>query len=190
MESIKENWKKCVQDELDARMRKLRAFIKSPSSSDNAPKPEITIDLLQPFTYSSLKKTVRHFMKEVTARDLEKEGAGVGRETYIFSWNPERFKSQWWQPYLDATGFTGVRATAPKNSYGVNLGQLVLDYQGYRAILWEWNHATYFCPYASTEEDFAELRCPDDRFLKFNRLTLSALVEYLRLMPQITVVGF
>ena len=187
MESIKEYWKKCVQDELDVRMRKLKAFIKSPTSADNSSKPEINIDLLQPFTYPLLKKTVKHFMKEVTARDLDREGAGVGRDTYIFSWNPERFKNQWWQPYLDAIGFTGVRTTAPRNSYDVNLGQLILDYQGCRTVLWEWNHATYFCPYANIDEDFTELRCPDNRFMKFNKLTLSALVEYLRLMPQITV---
>ena len=185
--SLKEHWKKAVQHELDARMQKLKAFIECPTSIDDAPKPVVTIDLSKPFTYPSLKKAVKQFMEEVTARDLDKEGAGVGRETYIFSWNAERFVSQWWQPYLDAIGFEGVKATTPKNSYGVNLGQLVLDYNGCQAILWEWNHATYFCPYASANEDFAEMRCPDNRFLKFNRLTLSAIVEYLRLMPQLTM---
>lgn len=76
-------------------------------------------------------------------------------------------------------------ATAPKNCYGVNFGQLVLDYQGRHIVLWEWNQDTYFLPYARVDEDIAELRCPDCRFLKFRRLTLSALVEYLRQMPQI-----
>ena len=185
--SLKESWKKDVQNELDARMQKLKAFIEHPTSADDGSKSIITIDLSKPLTYPSLKKIVKQLMNELTARDLEKEGVGVGRETYIFSWNPERFVSQWWQPYLDAIGFTGVKATTPKNSYGVNLGQLVLDYNGCRAVLWEWNRDTYFCPYASTDEDFAEMRCPDDRFIKFNRLTLSAIVEYLRLMPQITM---
>lgn len=185
--SLKESLKKDVQNEQNARMQKLKAFIDNPISADNAPKPNVTIDLSKPFTYSSLKKAVKQFMNEVTARDLDKEGAGVGHETYIFSWNPERFVSQWWQPYLEAIGFEGVTAIAPKNSYGVNLGQLVLDYSGFRAVLWEWNRDTYFCPYASIDEDFAEMRCPDDRFIKFNRLTLSAIVEYLRLIDAVVL---
>ena len=131
-------------------------------------------------------KAVRQFLDYVTERDLDTEGPGVGRETYIFSWKPETFVRQWWQPYLEAVGFEGVTATAPKNSYGVNFGQLVLDYQGMRTVLWEWNHDTYFLPYASCDEEFAEQRCPDCRFLKFRRLTLSALVEYFRQMPRIT----
>ena len=187
MESLKEYWKKCVQNELEARMQKLKAFIESPASADDGPKPAVTIDCSKPFTSSSLKKAVKRFMNEVTARDLDREGAGVGRETYIFSWNPERFVGQWWKPYLDAIGFEGVTATVPKNSYGVNDGQLLLDYNGCRAVLWEKNHDTYFCPLAGTNEDFAEEWWPDNRFIKFNRLTLSAIVEYLKLMPQITM---
>ena len=185
--SLKEHWKNCVQHELDARMQKLKAYIEDLTSIDDGPKPAVTIDLSKPFTYPSLKKAVKRFMEEVTARDLDREGAGVGRETYIFSWNPERFVSQWWQPYLDAIGFEGVTATVPKNSYGVNDGQLVLDYNGCRAVLWEKNRNTYFCPLASIDEDFAETRWPDKRFINFNRLTLSAIVEYLRLIPQITM---
>lgn len=183
--SIKDYWKGRVQNELDTRMQKLKTFIEDPTSAGDASKPTVTIDLSKPFTYLSLKKTVKQFMDEVTARDLDKEGAGVGRETYIFSWNPERFVSQWWQPYLDAIGFEGVKATVPKNSYGVNDGQLLLDYNGGRVVLWEKNRTTYFCPLASIDEDFAETRWPDNRFIKFNRLTLSAIVEYLKLMPAI-----
>ena len=187
MESLKEHWKKDVQHELEVRMQKLKAFIENPTAAEDAQKPIVTIDCSKPFTYPSLKKAVKRFMEEVTARDLDKEGAGVGRETYIFSWNPERFVSQWWQPYLEAIGLEGVTATAPKNSYGVNDGQLLLDYNGCRAVLWEKNRDTYFCPLANIDEDFAEERWPDNRFVKFKRLTLSAIVEYLRLMPQITM---
>ena len=183
--SLNEYWKGCVQNELDTRMQKLKAFIEHPTSADDASKPAVTIDLSKPFSYTSLKKAVMQFMEEVTARDLDKEGAGVGRETYIFSWNPERFVTQWWQPYLDAIGFEGVKATVPKNSYGVNDGQLLLDYNECRAVLWEKDRATYLCPLASIDEDFAETRWPDSRFIKFNRLTLSAIVEYLKLMPEI-----
>ena len=185
--SLKEYWKDCVRNELNARMRKLKAFIDNPTPTEDASKSVVTIDCSKPFTYPSLKKAVKRFMNEVTARDLDREGAGVGRETYIFSWNPERFVGQWWQPYLKAVGFEGVTAIAPKNSYGVNDGQLLLDYHGCRAVLWEKNHDTYFCPLANTDEDFAEEWWPDNRFIKFNRLTLSAIVEYLRLMPQITM---
>ena len=185
--SLKEYWKGCVQNELDTRMQKLKARIENPTAAEDAQKAAITIDCSKLFSYPSLKKSVKRFMEEVTARDLDREGAGVGRETYIFSWNPERFVSQWWQPYLDAIGFEGVTSTAPKNSYGVNDGQVLLDYNGCRAVLWEWNRDTYFCPYVNTDENFAETRCPDNRFIKFNRLTLSAIVEYLRLMPQITM---
>ena len=103
--SLKEHWKNCVQHELDARMQKLKAVIDNPTSIDDAQKPTVTIDCSKPFTYPSLKKTVKQFMEEVTARDLDREGAGVGRETCIFSWKPERFVSQWWQPYLEAIGF-------------------------------------------------------------------------------------
>ena len=180
--SLKEYWKDCVQNELNTRMQKLKACIEKPTSIDDGPKPAVTIDLSKPFTYPLLKKAVKRFMNEVTARDLDREGAGIGRETYIFSWNPERFVSQWWQPYLKAVGFEGVTAIAPKNSYGVNDGQLLLDYHGCCAVLWEKNHDTYFCPYANADEDFAEEQWPDGRFIKFSRLTLSAIVEYLRLI--------
>ena len=183
--SLKDYWKDCVKNEMEARMQKLKAFIENPIPTKDVPKITVTIDCSKPFTYPSLKKAVKRFMEEVTARDLDKEGAGVGRETYIFSWNPERFVSHWWQPYLDAIVFEGVTATAPKNSYGVNDGQLLLDYNGCRAVLWEKNRDTYFCPLASIDEDFAETRWPDNRFIKFNRLTLSAIVEYLKLMPEI-----
>ena len=87
--SLKDYWKGCVKHELDARMEKLKAFIDNPTSIDEASKPTVTIDCSKPFTYPSLKKAVKQFMEEVTARDLDREGAGVGRETYIFSWNPE-----------------------------------------------------------------------------------------------------
>ena len=185
--SLKDYWKGCVKHELDARMQKLKACIENPMPADDATKSMVTIDLSKPFTYRTLKKAVKRFMEEVTARDLDKEGAGVGRETYIFSWNPERFVNQWWQPYLNAVGFTGVTATVPRNEYGVNDGQLLLNYSGCRAVLWEKNRTTYFCPLANIDEDFAEERWPDNRFVKFNRLTLSAIVEYLRLMPQIKI---
>ena len=184
--SLKEYWKGCVQHELEVRMQKLKASIENPTAIDEAAKNTVTIDLSKPFSYPSLKKAVKQFMEEVTARDFEKEGAGVGRDTYIFSWKPEQFVGQWWQPYLDAIGFEGVKTTVPKNSYGVNDGQLLLDYNGCRAVLWEKNRDTYFCPLANIDEDFAEERWPDGRFVKFKRLTLSAIVEYLRLMPQIT----
>ena len=185
--SLKDYWKGCVKHELDARMQKLKAFIENPILTDDASKPTVTLDCSKPFTYPTLKKAVKQFMEEVTARDLDKEGAGVGRETYIFSWNPERFVNQWWQPYLNAVGFTGVTATVPRNEYGVNDGQLLLDYSGCRAVLWEKNRVTYFCPLANIDEDFAEEWWPDNRFVKFNRLTLSAIMEYLRLMPQIKI---
>ena len=183
--SLKEHWKKIVQHELETRMQKLKAFIENPISTEVALKPTVTIDCSKPFTYPSLKRAVKQFMAEVTERDLNREGAGVGRETYIFSWKPERFVSQWWQPYLDVVGFEGVTATVPRNSYGVNDGQLLLDYNGCRAVLWEKNRNTYFCPLANIYEDFAEERWPDNRFIKFNQLTLSAIVEYLKLMPEI-----
>lgn len=54
-------------------------------------------------------KAVRQLLEFVTARDYGTEGAGVGRETYVFSWNPERFVSQWWHPYLDAVGLNVQR---------------------------------------------------------------------------------
>ena len=185
--SLKDYWKDCVKNEMEARMQKLKAFIENPTANDDAPKPTVTFDCSKPFTYPTLKKAVKQFMEEVTARDLDNEGAGIGRETYIFSWNPERFVNHWWQPYLNAVGFTGVTATVPRNEYGVNDGQLLLDYSGCRAVLWEKNRTTYFCPLANIDEDFAEERWPDNRFVKFNRLTLSAIVEYLRLMPQIKI---
>ena len=185
--SLKEFWKKGIQSELDARMQKLEAFIKNPSFTVETQETTGTIDLSKPLSNPSLKKVVKQFMNEVTKRDFDKEGTGVGRDTYIFSWNPERFLSLWWQPYIDAIGFSGVKATAPKNCYGVNLGQLVMDYSGYRAVLWEWNRDTYFCPYASIDEDFAEMRCPDNRFIKFNRLTLSAIVDYLKQIDNVVL---
>ena len=82
--SLKEYWKGCVQNELEARMQKLKAWIENPTANDDA-LPTVTFDCSKPFTYPSLKKAVKQFMNEVTARDLDKEGAGVGRETYIFS---------------------------------------------------------------------------------------------------------
>jgi hypothetical protein len=214
---LKEHWKKIVQNEQEARMRKLKEFIESRTSMDDAHnEAESTIDFEQQFSYElwnekkiklKLKeylgkeysekgayvsivrpwmKAVKLFMEYVTERDIDKEGVGVGRETYIFSWNPEDFISHWWQPYLNAINFEGVKATVPKNCYGVNFGQLVLDYQGLRTVLWVWNDITFFCPYTSVDEDFSERQWTDIRFLKFKRLTLSAIVEYLRQMPQIT----
>ena len=130
-------------------------------------------------------RSVRQLLEFVTARDYGSEGTGVGRDTYVFGWNPERFVNQWWQPYLDAVGLEGVTAIVPRNCYGTNFGQLVLEHKGCRVVLWEWNKETYFCPYACIDEDFAEKSCPDCRFLKFRRLTLSAIAEYLMQMPSV-----
>ena len=199
-----------MQAEKEERMRKLREFMEnSPANMVAVP----TVDFMRRFPYElwdemkikcKLKEylekgydeekafvsivrpwmnAVRQLLEFVTARDYESEGAGIGRETYVFSWNPERFVIQWWRPYLDAVGLDGVTAIVPRNTYGINLGQLVLEYKGCRGVLWEWNRDTYFCPYASPDEDFAERRCPDCRFLKFRRLTLSAIAEYLMQMP-------
>ena len=212
MKSLKEHWKKAMQAEMEGRMRKLREFIENrPAHTEAVP----TVDFMRLFPYElwddkkvarkfseylgkgydeekafvsiirPWMKAVRQLLEFVTARDYGTEGAGIGRETYVFSWNAERFVSQWWQPYLEAVGLEGVTAIVPRNSYGTNLGQLVLEYKGCRVVLWEWNKDTYFCPYAGTDEDFSEESAPGCRFLRFRRLTLSAIAEYLLQMPAV-----
>lgn len=128
---------------------------------------------------SPWKKAVGDYMKAVTERDVKDNSQVLNARNCFYDQDfALRFVNMYLRPYLDCHGLKEVRAFIPAHSYE----QVVIEHKGYRVLIkryWPDRFAIY--PYAF-EDKFLET--DENRLhLEMTSLTLSAIAEYLKLMP-------
>ena len=83
--------------------------------------------------------------------------------------------------YLDQVGLQEVKAYVSDNHYN----WIIMEYQECRMILEYEDSKMHFYPYANLEEDMDSWTHNKKRCIEFKGLTLSAIAEYLKLVPKL-----
>ena len=139
---------------------------------------EYSLDQVLGQVLSPWKKAVGDYMKAVTERDVKDNSQVLNARNCFYNQNfALRFVNKL-RSYLDSHGLKEVRAFVPAHSYE----QVVLEHKGYRVLIkryWPDRFAMY--PYAFDDKF---LETDENRLhLEMTSLTLSAIAEYLKLMP-------
>ena len=139
---------------------------------------EYSLDQVLGQVLSPWKKAVGDYMKAVTERDVKDNSQVLNARNCFYNQDfALRFVNKL-RSYLDSHGLKEVRAFVPAHSYE----QVVLEHKGYRVLIkryWPDRFAMY--PYAFDDKF---LETDENRLhLEMTSLTLSAIAEYLKLMP-------
>jgi len=139
---------------------------------------EYSLDQVLGQVLSPWKKAVGDYMKAVTERDVKDNSQVLNARNCFYNQDfALRFVNKL-RSYLDSHGLKEVRAFVPAHSYE----QVVLEHKGYRVLIkryWPDRFAIY--PYAFDDKF---LETDENRLhLEMTSLTLSAIAEYLKLMP-------
>jgi hypothetical protein len=139
---------------------------------------EYSLDQVLGQVLSPWKKAVGDYMKAVTERDVKDNSQVLNARNCFYNQDfALRFVNKL-RSYLDSNGLKEVRAFVPAHSYE----QVVLEHKGYRVLIkryWPDRFAIY--PYAFDDKF---LETDENRLhLEMTSLTLSAIAEYLKLMP-------
>ena len=141
---------------------------------------EYSLDQVLGQVLSPWKKAVGDYMKAVTERDVKDNSQVLNARDCFYNQDfALRFVNKL-RSYLDGHGLKEVRAFVPAHSYE----QVVIEHKGYRVLIkryWPDRFAIY--PYAFDDKF---LETDENRLhLEMTSLTLSAIAEYLKLMPAI-----
>ena len=79
-------------------------------------------------------------------------------------------------PYFNSNGLQEVHAYIPSDSFNC----IAVEYQGCRALLKNLNHKMWFYPFVNPEWSVNS-----EQSIEFKRLTISAIAEYLKQMPDL-----
>ena len=139
---------------------------------------EYSLDQVLGQVLSPWKKAVGDYMKAVTERDVKDNSQVLNARNCFYNQDfALRFVNKL-RSYLDSHGLKEVRAFVPAHSYE----QVVIEHKGYRVLIkryWPDRFAIY--PYAFDDKF---LETDENRLhLEMTSLTLSAIAEYLKLMP-------
>ena len=139
---------------------------------------EYSLDQVLGQVLSPWKKAVGDYLKAVTERDIKDNSQVLNARNCFYNQDfALRFVNKL-RSYLDSHGLKEVRAFVPAHSYE----QVVLEHKGYRVLIkryWPDRFAIY--PYAFDDKF---LETDENRLhLEMTSLTLSAIAEYLKLMP-------
>lgn len=139
---------------------------------------EYSLDHVLGQVLSPWKKAVGDYMKAVTERDVKDNSQVLNARDCFYNQDfALRFVNKL-RSYLDSHGLKEVRAFVPAHSYE----QVVIEHKGYRVLIkryWPDRFAIY--PYAFDDKF---LETDENRLhLEMTSLTLSAIAEYLKLMP-------
>ena len=80
-------------------------------------------------------------------------------------------------PYFNSNGLQEVHAYIPSDSFNC----IAVEYQGCRALLKNLNHKMWFYPFVES----SEWSVNNEQSIEFKRLTISAIAEYLKQMPDL-----
>lgn len=142
---------------------------------------EYSLDQVLGQVLSPWKKAVGDYMKAVTERDVKDNSQVLNARNCFYNQDfALRFVNKL-RSYLNSHGLKEVRAFVPAHSYE----QVVIEHKGYRVLIkrYYWPDRFAIYPYAFDDKF---LETDENRLhLEMTSLTLSAIAEYLKLMPAI-----
>lgn len=140
---------------------------------------EYSLDQVLGQVLSPWKKAVGDYMKAVTERDVKDNSQVLNARNCFYNQDfALRFVNKL-RSYLNSHGLKEVRAFVPAHSYE----QVVIEHKGYRVLIkrYYWPDRFAIYPYAFDDKF---LETDENRLhLEMTSLTLSAIAEYLKLMP-------
>ena len=117
---------------------------------------------------------VKSFMEAITERDCANEALDIPFHTHNI--NMIELLKRRMIPYFNSNGLHGAHAYIPSDSFHC----IAVEYQGCRALLKYLNHKMWFYPFVNQEWSVNS-----EQSVEFKRLTISAIAEYLKQMPNL-----
>jgi len=142
---------------------------------------------LESWNEKTLKKKlleIKQFMDAITERDFANHDLLIPLGKAIISMKEllnRKLYNVGLRSYLDQVGLQEVKAYVSDNYYD----RIIMEYQERRMILKYKDSKMYFYPYANLEEDWDSWTLNKKRCVEFKGLTLSAIAEYLKLVPKL-----
>ena len=127
---------------------------------------------------------IKQFMDAITERDFANHDLLIPLGKAIISMKEllnRKLYNVGLRSYLDQVGLQEVKAYVSDNYYD----RIIMEYQERRMILKYKDSKMYFYPYANLEEDWDSWTLNKKRCVEFKGLTLSAIAEYLKLVPKL-----
>lgn len=126
------------------------------------------------------KLGVQKFMETITQRDIQDNAIVLEpRNCFYIEEYTKQFVNQNLRSYLDRQGLQEVKAYIPAYSFE----QCIMEYQGYRMIIKRDCSPDAFIVYPFADEDRFLESNNDKQHVTLRVLTLSAIAEYLKLLP-------
>ena len=117
---------------------------------------------------------VKTFMEAITERDCANGALDIPFRAYNI--NMIELLKRRMIPYFSSNGLQEVHAYIPSDSFHC----IAMEYQGCRALLKYLNHKMWFYPFVNPEWSV-----DSEQSIEFKRLTISAIAEYLKQMPDL-----
>ena len=138
-----------------------------------------TADRIDPEQWKELSwkekiNEVKTFMEAVIERDCANEVLDIPFHTHNI--NMIDLLKRQMIPYFNSNGLQKVHAYIPSDSFHC----IAMEYQGCRALLKYLNHKMWFYPFVNPEWSVNS-----EQSVEFKRLTISAIAEYLKQMPNL-----
>lgn len=126
------------------------------------------------------KLGVQKFMETITQRDIQDKAIVLEpRNCFYVAEYTKQFVDRNLRSYIDSQGLQEVKAYIPENNYM----QCIMEYQGYRMIIKRDYSPDAFIIYPFADEDRFIESNNDKQHITLRVLTLSAIAEYLKLVP-------
>ena len=141
---------------------------------------DYTLDKVMDQVLRPWKLGVQKFMETITQRDIQDKAIVLEpRNCFYIEEYTKQFVDQNLRSYLDSQGLQEVKAYIPAYSSK----QCIMEYQGYRMIIKRDYSPDAFIVYPFADEDRFLESNNDKQHVTLRVLTLSAIAEYLKLLP-------
>ena len=141
---------------------------------------DYTLDKVMDQVLRPWKLGVQKFMETITQRDIQDKAIVLEpRNCFYVAEYTKQFVDRNLRSYLDSQGLQEVKAYIPENNYM----QCIMEYQGYRMIIKRDYSPDAFIIYPFADEDRFIESNNDKQHITLRVLTLSAIAEYLKLVP-------
>ena len=141
---------------------------------------DYTLDKVMDQVLRPWKLGVQKFMETITQRDIQDKAIVLEpRNCFYVAEYTKQFVDRNLRSYLDSQGLQEVKAYIPAYSFK----QCIMEYQGYRMIIKRDYSPDAFIVYPFADEDRFLESNNDKQHVTLRVLTLSAIAEYLKLLP-------
>ena len=145
----------------------------------------IDLEQWKGLSWKEKKKAVKSFMDAITERDCGNEALDIPFHKFIINMSKLLkdgcFLHKGLKQYFKSVGLQEVNAFHPSASDN----WIVMEYKGCRSLLKDKDRHMLFYPNADREVDFDIWEDDNKRCIEFKRLTISAIAEYLKQMPDL-----